>query len=243
MGNARDYRALLFAGRWFSGLPEPLQEALLDAARVRELTDKEQLFSRGDAPCGLYGVVSGAIRIRGIAETGQEALLTLLEPPSWFGEVSLFDDQPCTHDALAVGASCLVHVPKDALEAILDEQPHAWRHLGRLLTTKLRIAFELLEEISLAPGVVRLAHRLAKIAAGYGERLAYSHRTVAISQDELARMLSMSRQTTNQLLRQLASLSLIKLGYGSIEILDLDGLRGLGGRAMSADSDDEAEDP
>jgi Mn-dependent DtxR family transcriptional regulator len=38
-------------------------------------------------------------------------------------------------------------------------------------------------------------------------------------------MLSTSRQTVNQLLKELAAQGLIRLAYGQVDIVDLDGLR------------------
>lgn len=95
--NARtDYRSQLQAGRWFQGLPEALQTHLLALAQPRQLPPGQRLFARGDAPCGLYCVVEGAIRISAVSEHGKEALLILVEPPHWFGEIALFDGQART---------------------------------------------------------------------------------------------------------------------------------------------------
>jgi CRP-like cAMP-binding protein len=77
---------------------------------------------------------------------------------------------------------------------------------------------------------VRLARRLAMMAEGYGER-EHQRRTVEVSQEQLAQMLSTSRQTANQLLKELAARGLIRLSYGTIEILDLAGLRRAAGIA------------
>ena len=41
-------------------------------------------------------------------------------------------------------------------------------------------------------------------------------------------MLNVSRQTANQLLKELESLGLVKLSYGEIEIIDAAALRTLG---------------
>lgn len=222
---AGDYRALLRTGRWFSALPEAFADALLEAASVRTLAPGERLFARGDPPCGLYAVVDGAIRVSGLSEHGKEALLVLLEPPAWFGEIAVFDGQPRTHDADAEPESRVVHVPQAALHAILDGEPRWWRDLGLLATSKLRLALAVMEDAAVLPIAARLARRLALMAEGYGDRQGPTRRAVAISQDQLAMMLSTSRQTTNQLLKDLEAAGLVRLQYGSIEILDLDGLR------------------
>ncbi len=179
---ARDYGELLRSGRWFAALPAAFQDALLDAAVLRPLADGELLFSRGDPPSGLFAMVDGTLRITAVAETGKEALLTLVEVPAWFGEISVFDGLPRTHDAIADGDALVLVVPQAALERILDGEPRHWRHLALLVTGKMRLAFSALEEAAVMPAAARLARRLLLIAEGYGERRRGSSRVVEVRQ-------------------------------------------------------------
>jgi len=223
--SARDYKELLRSGRWFRSIPGDLQDALLGAAALKSLAAGELLFSRGDPPCGLYAVVDGAMRVSGFAGTGKEALLSLLEPPTWFGEVSVFDGLPRTHDAVAEKAATLVHVAPSWLDPLLAAEPRLWRELGRLLANKTRLAFLMIEDVALAPPHVRLARRLVLMTEGYGEWYDRTRRVLSVRQEQLALMLNVSRQTANQLLKELEGKGLVRLAYGEIEILDVDGLR------------------
>lgn len=223
MNDPRAYRACLQGGHWFSALPAALQDALLAAARVQRLDAGQRLFRRGDPPSGLYAVVEGAMRIGAVSAQGKEALLTLIEAPYWFGEVSLFDGQPRTHDAFAEGASTLLLVPQSALLELLERQPQYWRDFALLMSQKLRLAFIALEQMSLLPAAPRLARRLLMIAENYGE--GESRRVIHLAQEQLALMLAISRQTTNQILNELQAQGILRLTYGEIEILDLARLR------------------
>ncbi|MDZ5432177.1 Crp/Fnr family transcriptional regulator [Pseudomonas fluorescens] len=220
------WRPRLMRGQWFSHLPVSLQDSLLTAARVRHLAAGQRLFQRGDPPCGLYAVLEGAVRIGAVNEQGKEALLSLVEPPHWFGEICLFDGQPRTHDAFGVGQCMLLHIPQTTLLALLDEQPAHWRQLALLMSQKLRLTFINLEQLSLMPAQARLAHRLLMIAEGYGQ-IDEPRRVLQLPQEQLASMLSLSRQTTNQILKDLQGQGILNLGYGEIEILDAARLRAL----------------
>jgi CRP-like cAMP-binding protein len=222
----QDWRARLMRGQWFSHLPVSLQDSLLGAARVRHLSAGQRLFQRGDPPCGLYAVFEGAVRVGAVNEQGKEALLGLVESPNWFGEICLFDGQPRTHDAFSVGQSTLLHLPQTVLLKMLDEQPGHWRQLALLMSQKLRMTFINLEQLSLLPAPARLAHRLLMIAEGYGQ-LDEPRRVLQLPQEQLAAMLSLSRQTTNQILKDLQGQGILRLGYGEIEILDVQRLRAL----------------
>ncbi|MDE1168283.1 MAG: Crp/Fnr family transcriptional regulator [Pseudomonas sp.] len=220
MNEVSAWRPRLLNGHWFSQLPLSLQDSLLQAARLQRLAAGECLFQRGEPPSGLYAVVEGAMRIGAVSEQGKEALLALVEAPHWFGEIALFDGQPRTHDAYAEVACTLVWVPQPALTALLAEHPPYWRDFALLMTQKLRLMFVVLEQQSLMAAAPRVASRLLMIAQGYGE-IDGSRRVLQLGQEQLALMLSLSRQTTNQILKDLQQQGVLRLGYGEIEILDM----------------------
>jgi CRP/FNR family transcriptional regulator, cyclic AMP receptor protein len=218
----------LDANPWFQTLPDALRARLLASATVQAVAAGATLFRRGDPPCGLYAVLSGALSIGAVDPDGREALLTVLEPTTWFGEISLFDGQPCTHDAIAVENTRLLHFTQAALQQLLDEEPRYWRHFGLLMAQKLRLSFMTVEAISLMPAAQRLAARLLMIAEGYGG-ISTGHTRIRLSQERLAALASLTRQTTNQLLKELAARGVVRVQVGEIEILDLDALRAASG--------------
>ena len=169
------------------------------------------------------------MRVGAVSRDGKEALLTLVEPPYWFGEISLFDGQPRTHDAFAESASTLLLVPQASLLALLEREPRYWRDFALLMSQKLRLAFIALEEMSLLPAAPRLARRLLMMAEGYGET--GPRRVLHLAQEQLALMLGLSRQTTNQILKDLEARGALRLTYGEIEISDLGTLRQAAGVA------------
>ncbi|WP_370264367.1 Crp/Fnr family transcriptional regulator [Limnobacter sp.] len=221
---------ILMRGKWFSSLPGPLQQALVAQGLVKNFQSGQRLFSRGDCADGLYAVLKGAVQIVGANKHGAEdkhVILTLIEPPDWFGEICLFDRQPRTHDAMADGAVSVFHVRQTLLDQLVQDNPTYWREFGLLLTQKVRLIFGAIEDAALLPTPMRLARRLLQMAEGYGMRTdnSVSARTLHVSQEKLSAMLAISRQTVNQMLKEMEQEGLLKLGRGSIEILDLDGLK------------------
>ncbi|MET0402210.1 MAG: Crp/Fnr family transcriptional regulator, partial [Cystobacter sp.] len=176
-------------------------------------------------PAGVHGVVDGAIRLRTLGPSGRESLLKFLEPPSWCGEISLFDGQPLAYDAIADVPSVVVQVPPGPLTALLKDQPGYWFEFGRLMAQHMRLTLLSIDETALESAPIRLARRLLLIAQNYGDLHGHSSRVIDLKQEELASMLCISRQTTNQLLKQLEAQGIVGLRYGEIEILDLEKLR------------------
>lgn len=217
--------ALLRTDIWFSQLPPAFALALLAIGRVRTWRGGEALFRRGDAVGGLYAVISGAVQISGVAKEGREAIVALMEPPMWFGEIALFDRLPRTHDAVADGPTTLLFIPLTALDALLDEHPGYWRHFGVLMAFKVRLAFIALEDLSIVAPAARMARRLVWLAycAVTGGEMGRCR--LAIKQTQLALMMALSRQTVNQLLQTLAQRGVIRVSYGLIDVLDMAALQ------------------
>lgn len=225
MSRTGAWQAVARTGTWFAGLPPGFASVLLDIAEPVRLDAGQRLFSRGDEPDGLYCVMKGVVRVTATSPTGQEALLAMLEPPQWFGEIAVFDGAPRTHDAWAEGACELLRVPQAALLAALDGQPRYWCDLGLLLTQKLRLAFAGIEELSLLPPTRRVAGRLLLMAAGYGAWKDRTKRSLEVSQEQLGLMLALSRQTVNQSLRELEAAGCIQRNRASIEVVDMSKLQ------------------
>ena len=222
--SSNELAALLERSAWFRGAPADLRMQLLDAGRVESLAAGERLFTRGDADDGLYCLLDGLVRIGAASSTGKEALLAVIEPVNWFGEIALFDNRSRTHDAYAERDCALFHVPRAALAELLERTPAYWHAFGLLLTHKLRLAFEAIEEAALLPAAPRVARRLLLMAGGYGEPGA-SRSVLKVPQEDLAMMLALSRQTINQVLKHFETLGALKLRYAEIEIVDADKLR------------------
>ncbi len=222
--SAHEFNDALMLGNWFSTIPNPLRVLLLDAATILHYHAEQQIFAYGDPSHGLYGVIRGGVSIGRHSENGKEALLTLIEPPNWFGEITLFDRMQRTHNAHAVGETSLILINGEALDQILDAEPRYWQSFGLLLTSKVRILLDHAEDLAFLSTAQRLAKRLVLIAESYGGWKDRSHRVIKIQQEQLAMMLFITRQTTNQILKELARLQLISLAYGAIEIIDIDKL-------------------
>ena len=203
---------------WFAALSTSQQQQLLAHARLVQLGAGQRLFSRGDEFDGIYVLLSGALLIAGVHSSGREALLTIVEAGDWIGEIALFDRKARTHDATASVPCQLLHLNNSALQQLVQQDPLWWQRFGQLLTEKMRLVFQALEDMSLLPASVRLARRLLMLCRLHQQDERY---LIPVQQEQLGQLLSLSRQTINQLLQQLVASGVIRTSYGEIEVLDL----------------------
>lgn len=223
-GLAPDVLAILRADPWFGSRPAGFEADWLSVGQVRRFQAGEHLFWRGDPPDGLYALIEGTVRVSGVTEAGKEAILAVAEPPNWFGEISLFDGLPRTHNAVADGVVRALHVPQAEALALLARVPAYWHDLGVLMALRLRLTFIGIEDLALLPAEARLARRLVWLVEGAGMAPDAHGCVLPINQTQLGMMLSLSRQTTNQILQALQERGVLRVAYGRIEVLDRAGL-------------------
>lgn len=190
------------AGAWFSKLSPTLQSAILARAHVRRLADGDALATRGSAAEEWCGVARGAVRISSVSLAGKQVSLTYAEPGTWFGDIALFDGLPRTHDADAHGATTLLVVRKPDFRELLARHAELYDALLRLNCRRLRLMFDMIEDLNTRPLQARLAKQVLLLARSYGIAQGEEIRIgLALAQEDLAQLLGASRQRVNQELK------------------------------------------
>ncbi|QHI09969.1 Crp/Fnr family transcriptional regulator [Acinetobacter haemolyticus] len=210
---------------WFSQLTEPFKQFILDHGKKLIIEKNAAVFNAQDQFDGVYGVLEGSISLGYIDVNGNEAIAAIAEPIMWFGEISLIDNQPRSHDAIALKKSVVLQIPGEPLKEFLLKNPYYWYYFALLTSQKLRYVF--LEQIAIQTQTIsqRLAQRLLFILEGYGNRASINDLNIQISQDQLANMLTVSRQTVNQELNHFEKQGVIQLGFKKIQVIDLNKLK------------------
>ena len=206
---------------WFSQLPSMFKEFIVSHAVQQHFAKEQAIFRSGNSFNGIYAVLEGAVCLGYIDIEGKESVAAIVEPIMWFGEISLVDAQPRSHNAITTQKSLILHIPSAAIKNLLQQYPLFWYHIAQLTSQKLRFAFLELIAIQTQSLTQRLAQRLLFILNGYGNHLMIETNTIHLSQEQLAQMLTCSRQTVNQELQDLEKQSILRLSFRKIEILDL----------------------
>jgi CRP-like cAMP-binding protein len=181
-----------------------LRAAVLARAVVRRLPDGAPLASRGSPAEDWCGVARGAVRVSSVSMSGKQVSLTYVEPGTWFGDIALFDGLPRTHDADAHGATTLLSVRKGDFKDLLSRHVELYDALLRLNCRRLRIMFNLVEDLNTRPLSARLAKNLLMLAKSYGIDEGDEVRIgLQLAQEDLAQLVGASRQRVNQELKEL----------------------------------------
>ncbi len=106
----------------FRSLPAPLLERLLHALEERAVGAGETVVRQGEAPGPMWIVRSGRLRVFR-DEHGERRPLAYLRRGDWFGELSVFANQPRAATVVAHDACVLLELKPDIFRALIAESP------------------------------------------------------------------------------------------------------------------------
>ena len=217
---SNEVQQILIQNAWFASLPKSLADKLFEKGKLKFLHTQQILHQKNDLADGFYCVVSGRIRVSNFTVKGKEMVLTWVQPGNWFGEISLIDGQPRTHDAHAEDTTTLLKVPKLAFKQLFKEHQEWSTFIMRLLCQRVRATLSLIDETGCLSLKGQLCKRLSLMHQELQEQQHTKTMELTISQDALARLIHSSRQTVNKILQSLQDERIIDLRYGKIIILD-----------------------
>jgi CRP-like cAMP-binding protein len=222
----RTVSAFLREGAWFGGLGVELQDLILDRSEIRSYRKGEAVSREGDPPLGLYAVLEGRLWLLQHVGRDTENLLHVAEPGFWGGEFAVLTGRPVAVTILAHTPARTLLLPRTAFEEIATFHPPFYRAAAQLALSRFGIMLRHVSEAYGATAEGRLRLVLADRAEmRQWDRLNERPVCLTLSQEELARLSGLSRQTLNGLLQKLQNDGLIDVAFRRIYVLDLAGLR------------------
>lgn len=181
---------------------------------------------RGEAVEFWIGVVDGLVKISSVSSEGKAVTFTGVPAGGWFGEGSLLKADPWKYDAVALRPSQVALVPRATFAWLLDSSIAFNRFLLLQLNERLGQFIGMLETDRLLDPEARIARCLAML---FNPHLYPGvERRLQLSQEEIGYFSGISRQRTNQGLRALEAAGLLRLEYGGVTVLEVEGLRRYG---------------
>jgi CRP-like cAMP-binding protein len=202
--------------------PDELRQAIAGTVE-KSIPAHAYVCRKGEPVEHWIGVVDGLVKISNYSFEGKAITFSGIPPGGWFGEGTLLKDEIRRYDAFALQDSLIAYMHRKTFQWLLDHSLGFNRFLLRQINERLGQAYASIESHSLLSPDGRVARCLAGLFnpvlyPGFGSQL-------RVSQEELGYLTNLSRQRVNRALRVLEGHSLLKAGYGRIEILDLEGLR------------------
>lgn len=203
----------LQAQPWFSALPPAQQHAI--AAQVFTLTAArgEVVLAANERTRGWYGVLHGLVRISGRATAGRRSDFLGVAHGEWFGEGAVLKNELRRYQVVALRDTALLCLPSATFHQLQSSNLAFNQSVVACLNLRLSQAMAMIEAGRTRSPEQRIALSLS--------RLFWSRtRQLDLTQDELANLAGMSRQTANRVLNALQERGVIGLSMNRIKILD-----------------------
>ncbi|AQR61887.1 hypothetical protein BZG35_09660 [Brevundimonas sp. LM2] len=202
-------------------LPPDAREALIAAGESVKLKAGQVVQSRGDRQADLGIILSGKLRMMTLGVDGSVMLTSILGPGQQFNEVTLFANAARTHDAEAVGDAVVLTLTASEYEGVVLRHPVIVEAMLKSNVHRVHQLVEALNDLRALPKSVVLARVLLKNARHVADDRQANSVDLAITQEDIAMFLGVTRSYLNKTLGQLCDLDLIELSYRKVRVLDL----------------------
>ena len=195
--------------------------ALASSIDVRKKTIVVQEFEPGNS---MYVIIEGEVKVSTYSPDGREVVLALLGAGSFFGEMSLLDEQPRSANVTTMSDCVLANIRRCDLLPLLLDQPSISLKLLTEVTVRLRKTSRMLERISSMDVPHRLYAYLADHCHRFGRKGSDGrYATLLPTHQLLADQLSTSRETVSRTISQLKKDGVIFQGESRGKVrIDLD---------------------
>lgn len=198
-------------------LSSDVARLLLEVAQRRKLVKGEELVGPGMRPDAMFGVISGLVCVSATGKSGRRFLAARMGPGLWFGEVPLLDNGVFVYGVHAEEESQVAVLSSAKLWTLIERHPFVLLAFTRLTCARYRMTLDWIEQASLKPFAARLADCLVRPAFTMG---GLGDDTLAMSQEDLASFLGVSRQTVNRQLKVWERQGIVSLRYGAVCLLN-----------------------
>jgi len=212
--------------RWLDALEASERERALADLKVVEVETGELLCRVGRPVTYWFGVIDGFLKTSNDTKVGIPITFTGLPPGGWFGEGTVIKREAYRYNIEALRPSVVAGLTVETFHWLLDRSIPFNRFIVQQLNERLGQFIGAREIDRLTDPDARVARSLAALFhpvlyPGVGSLL-------RITQQELGYLVGLSRQRVNEALQALQERGVIRVEYGGVKVIDLEGLRGVG---------------
>ncbi len=211
---------------WLNFTPPPFRKSVLDRCKLLEFEADATIYSVGDPPGGMYGLVRGSFALSIAPGERGPYVAHFARPGTWVGEAAAFTEQPRRISLAVTRDSKFLHLPLPAIREIVTADPGAWRFFGLAAIAHNDTAIGAADDLLIRDHVKRSVAVLLRLGGcRYLTPSGSSPIENDVSQEDLAVMTNLARTTAGSVLRTFEASGHIKVSYRRVSILAPDKLR------------------
>ncbi len=195
-----------------------LKEFFVSELTTRSFSKGDIIYHQGDAAESFYYLKKGKVRVFMTSPDGMEKTLSTASPGEILGEAAFFDKMPRISSAGALTEVEVVPVNEQKLLALIRETPRLATELLGIQAARIRQLSAQIDAMTFLQADGRIARLLLQTAAENGSN------TLAVTHEEIASIVGVSRVTVSKILSSFAKRGLIRSSYRKLTLADPDAL-------------------
>jgi CRP-like cAMP-binding protein/CheY-like chemotaxis protein len=188
----------------------------------RAYRKKDNLYSEGSQPRGVFFITSGKVKTCKSTEVGKEYITGLYKEGDFIGYSALLEDIPYTDEAIAMEDSEAIIIPKDEFCSLLYNNRDVAGKFIKMLSGNVAEMEERLLRLAYDSVRKRVAGALLMLQKRYAEK--GEALNMAVSREDLAGMVGTAPETVVRTLSDFKEEGLIAIKGSNINILKEDKL-------------------
>ena len=204
---------------WLSAVPRDFQQSILSRCKWRSFEAGSLVYHGGADDADVFGIVRGTVDFSTPFSTVDAPIVHVERAGFWFGVGPILSGLPRRVTATARGPALLAQVNVSSIKEMLVARPEWWRHLASLALDYGDSAANIAADLMIRDSTRRCVAVLLRVCgARFSDPPAGEPADAVLSQEELAAMANVSRNTLGEVLRKLQERGLIELGYRAIVV-------------------------
>lgn len=213
----------LRACSWFQMLPDLARDRVLADSYERSYETRSSVSPRGEVVRSWIGVIDGLVKVDSQNANGKTVMFCAVPRAAWVGEGSLIKKESRRYELVALRPTVAAHMPRATFMWLLETSTdfsrfiidHLNERVGQFLGSMEMLRIEL-PAARVAAAICNLFNAVLSPNAGP---------LLNISQEEMGELAGLARATANVALKRLEELGFVRVEYGALLVIDLEGLR------------------
>lgn len=152
-----------------AGLSPVQREQILTLFTRKEYASDDYIFFEGDAPCRLWYVLDGRIKLLKHSDMGKDVIVTVVSSGLFLGELVVRGGGPCTVTAQAISPTVMLTMTPEGYVELIHRFPKVALYIIDSLGARLNEAYDTIRSLAVERVERRIARLLLKLAASVGQ--------------------------------------------------------------------------
>jgi len=202
-------------------------EGLATDREIKTFQKKEYIFRAGKRPFHLFYVLYGSVKLVEENIDGKELITQIVKPNQFMGYTALIQEEAYHKNAVALEDCEICIIPKDDFLNLIYKDANVSQKFIKMLSNELKEKEHKLMNMAYNSVRKRVADSLVELATKKNEAETKQDLKVTVLREDLAAMVGTAKESAIRALCDIKETGFIKIEPGYIDILDLEGLKGL----------------